>query len=87
MHSMLVRGLVALITLYQNTLSPDHGWFKARYPHGYCRFYPSCSQYAIDALKTKGIIRGIGSTIYRLLRCNPFHRGGYDPVIHSSHTL
>ena len=45
-----------------------------------CRFYPSCSQYAIDAIKKYGTLKGGMMTIYRILRCNPFNKGGYDPV-------
>lgn len=45
-----------------------------------CRFYPTCSQYAIDAVSKYGVIKGGGKAAYRLLRCNPFCKGGYDPV-------
>jgi len=45
-----------------------------------CRFYPSCSTYAIQALEKYGIIKGSIKAIYRILRCNPFNKGGYDPV-------
>lgn len=45
-----------------------------------CRFYPSCSQYFYEAVKTRGIIKGCYLGIRRLLRCHPFHAGGYDPV-------
>jgi uncharacterized protein len=45
-----------------------------------CRFYPSCSTYAIQALEKYGILRGSIKAIYRILRCNPFNKGGYDPV-------
>ena len=45
-----------------------------------CRFYPSCSQYAIDAIKKYGAVKGGMMTTYRILRCNPFNKGGYDPV-------
>jgi uncharacterized protein len=64
--------LVALIHLYQRTLSP---WLGPR-----CRFYPSCSHYAVEALETHGLARGVGLTARRLLRCHPFHPGGFDPV-------
>ena len=45
-----------------------------------CRFYPSCSAYAVESIKKKGIILGLAKTAVRLLRCHPFSKGGYDPV-------
>lgn len=45
-----------------------------------CRFYPSCSAYALEAIATHGAWRGSRLTLWRLLRCHPFHPGGYDPV-------
>jgi len=45
-----------------------------------CRFYPSCSQYAIEAIEKYGAFKGGIMTTYRILRCNPFNKGGYDPV-------
>ena len=66
------RLLVALIRLYQITLSPLLG--------AHCRFTPTCSNYAIDAIRKHGALVGTGYTIWRLLRCQPFCRGGYDPV-------
>jgi putative membrane protein insertion efficiency factor len=47
---------------------------------GRCRYYPSCSQYAIDALREYGVLRGFVLASWRLLRCNPLSHGGYDPV-------
>ncbi len=72
--------IINLIKLYQKTLSPDHGWFKARYPYGFCRFYPSCSQYAIEALTKHGTIKGIYLAIKRIIRCNPFTTPTVDNV-------
>jgi putative membrane protein insertion efficiency factor len=66
------RVLVALVRLYQLTLSPYLG--------NHCRFTPSCSRYAIEALQTHGAVIGTGYTIWRLLRCQPFCKGGADPV-------
>ncbi len=45
-----------------------------------CRFTPTCSQYAVEAFKEWGFIAGLALTIWRILRCNPFGKGGYDPV-------
>ncbi len=78
---ILIEGFVIkLIELYQKTLSFDHGFFKFLYPHGYCRFQPSCSQYTIDAIKKKGLIKGMLMGTWRILRCNPWNKGGHDPV-------
>lgn len=46
-----------------------------------CRFYPSCSQYAYDAIKEFGVLKGVYLSTKRVLRCNPFCKGGYDPVV------
>ncbi len=45
-----------------------------------CRFFPTCSQYSIEVLEEYGVMRGAYKTIFRLLRCHPFHPGGFDPV-------
>jgi len=45
-----------------------------------CRFYPTCSEYSIQALEKYGVIKGGAKTIWRILRCNPFNKGGYDPI-------
>lgn len=66
------KFFIWLVRLYQKFISP------AKPPC--CRFYPTCSQYAIDALSKYGVVKGGGKAIYRILRCNPFGKGGYDPV-------
>jgi putative membrane protein insertion efficiency factor len=66
------RVLIAPIVAYRRYLSPA---LPAR-----CRFYPSCSAYAQEALVRHGALRGLGLAIRRVLRCHPFHPGGYDPV-------
>jgi uncharacterized protein len=64
--------LMWIIRGYQLLLSP---WFGDR-----CRFYPSCSCYAHTAIERYGAVRGSWLGLLRLLRCHPFHKGGYDPV-------
>lgn len=64
--------LLFLIRVYRATLSPLLG------PR--CRFEPSCSAYAEEALRTHGVVKGLGLTLWRLGRCHPFARGGIDPV-------
>ena len=68
----MARLLVAVIRLYQWGISPWIG------PH--CRYMPTCSQYAVDALRKHGVFVGSAYAVWRILRCNPFSRGGYDPV-------
>jgi uncharacterized protein len=70
--SVLARMLTAAIVAYRRYVSPA---LPAR-----CRFYPSCSAYAQEALTRHGALRGISLAIWRLLRCHPFHPGGFDPV-------
>ena len=63
---------VGLIKIYRIFISP------LKSPT--CRFYPTCSQYAIESLEKYGIIMGACKAFIRILKCNPFHPGGYDPV-------
>jgi len=72
--------LIKIIKFYQKTISPDHGFFKSFYPFGYCRFNPSCSQFAIDTIIKYGIIKAGPKIIWRILRCNPWNKGGNDPA-------
>lgn len=71
---------VVFIKLYQKTISFDHGVLKFMYPNGYCKFHPSCSEYAVDALRKKGLFKGSFLIFKRLLRCNPWSQGGVDKV-------
>ncbi|PKM63413.1 MAG: membrane protein insertion efficiency factor YidD [Firmicutes bacterium HGW-Firmicutes-21] len=66
------RLFIFPIRLYQKHISP--------YSSSACRFQPTCSQYAIEAIETRGVIKGLLLAVYRILRCNPFCKGGYDPV-------
>ena len=74
--------LIGCIKVYRVSLS---GWLG-----GQCRFYPSCSRYAEDAIRVQGVVRGSGMAVWRLLRCNPFGGGGVDriegvPVTHDAY--
>ena len=70
-HSLPSRIGIALVRFYQLYLSP----LKPRT----CRFYPTCSEYAARAIAHRGLLRGTALAAWRLLRCNPFSPGGYDP--------
>ena len=69
---LVARALILALRLYQLTISPLLG--------PTCRFYPSCSAYAVEAVKRHGVIKGISLALRRLLRCHPWHPGGVDPV-------
>jgi uncharacterized protein len=71
---------INIIKTYQKTISFDHGFFKFLYPYGFCRFNPTCSDYAIQALEKHGFIKGGFMSMWRVLRCNPWNKGGHDPV-------
>jgi putative membrane protein insertion efficiency factor len=71
-RSVAVRAFVFAIELYRHTVSP------LRLPT--CRFTPTCSQYAVDALTEYGLVRGSWLATVRLLKCGPWHRGGWDPI-------
>jgi len=64
--------LIALIRVYQWFISPLLG--------NHCRFYPSCSQYAREAIERYGVLRGGWLALRRILRCHPWHPGGVDPI-------
>lgn len=79
--SGLVRDLLlGTIKIYQKTISPDHGILSYRFPFGVCKYSPTCSEYAYQSIKQYGVIKGVLLAIKRVLRCNPFAHGGYDPV-------
>ena len=70
----MVKGLIRLIIrFYRVVVSPV-------LPAA-CRFYPTCSAYADEAVRTRGVLAGTAATLWRVLRCNPFSSGGYDPVV------
>ncbi len=76
MEKMLSRILsfcaLFVIRIYQQLISPYLG--------AHCRFVPSCSEYASEAVRQYGFFKGSAKALARLLRCHPFHAGGYDPV-------
>ena len=68
----MTRLLIALLKGYKKYISPHLGH--------HCRFVPTCSEYAMEALAVHGAVKGLILSVWRILRCNPFCRGGYDPV-------
>ena len=70
---VLARPLVGLIRLYQLLVSP-------LLPSGTCKYHPSCSDYALEALRTYGVVRGAALAAWRVARCNPWSHGGVDRV-------
>ena len=64
--------VIGILWIYQKTLSFDHGPLKIFYPYGYCKFYPTCSEYSKQAVAKYGVIKGILMTINRLIKCHPW---------------
>lgn len=65
--------LIGMVRLYQKYLSPLKGYST-------CIYFPTCSQYAVEAIEKYGALKGGLLAVWRILRCNPFSKGGYDPV-------
>lgn len=76
-NNIIVKLVQTLLKLYKYTLSPLLG------PS--CRYQPSCSSYACEAVEKYGVITGGWMSLRRILRCHPFHAGGYDPVPENTH--
>lgn len=82
------RGVAeSAIKLYQRVFSPDAGILRSSIhaaafaaPNAGCRFFPSCSEYALQAIRQYGLFSGGVISLRRIISCNPFSRGGYDPV-------
>lgn len=72
MTSIAGKALIAPIRFYQRAISP-------LLPAS-CRFYPTCSNYALEAIRVHGAVKGTGYAIWRLLKCAPWHKGGIDHV-------
>ena len=77
----MVQAVLGLLKLYRYALSPILG--------ANCRYYPTCSNYASEAVEKHGIISGLWLSLKRILRCHPFNEGGYDPVpeVSEKHSL
>lgn len=71
--NVMKRILIAIVKLYRKYISP-----MKRVPT--CRFTPTCSEYAMEALQQYGAMKGSYLAVRRILKCHPFHKGGYDPV-------
>ncbi|MBE7038241.1 MAG: membrane protein insertion efficiency factor YidD [Ruminococcaceae bacterium] len=69
---MIKKIIIFLINLYRKYISP------LKKPC--CRFYPTCSEYALKAVEKYGAIKGVYLSVKRILKCHPFHSGGYDPL-------
>jgi putative membrane protein insertion efficiency factor len=76
LHRLLVSIVLLPVVAYRKLISP-----LKRTPS--CRFLPTCSEYAIEAVRTRGVVVGTGLTMWRVARCNPLCEGGYDPVPHA----
>jgi len=74
---MMKRFLLAMIRFYRRQISP--------YKKPCCRYRPTCSQYAVTAIERYGALKGGWMAFCRVLRCTPFHKGGYDPVPEITH--
>lgn len=70
---VLNKAALMLVKLYQHTLSPYMGM--------HCKFVPSCSQYACDCFHHYGFLKSVRLVVWRILRCNPWSHGGYDPAV------
>ena len=66
------KALILIVVFYQKAISP---WMGKR-----CRFYPTCSEYSKQALTKYGVIKGLYLSIKRIIKCNPFNAGGFDPI-------
>lgn len=76
---LVPRRLAAgLIRLYQKTLSLDHGPLAKYMSRPVCKYHPTCSQYGYEAIMKYGVLKGLPKTIWRIVRCNPWSRGGFD---------
>lgn len=75
---MVKKIILLILKIYQKIFSPDQGIFKNSRPT--CRFFPSCSQYSLEAIEKFGVRGGIRLSVKRILKCHPWNRGGFDPI-------
>jgi len=79
-NKIIVKIILNSIRVYQKIISPDKGVLKVFFPQGYCKFFPHCSQYTYLAVEKYGPVKGLIKGANRVLRCNPFSKGGNDPL-------
>lgn len=77
---LMRRAAIFVIRWYQYLISPDHGVLQFAAGTHRCRFFPSCSAYAIDAIRQYGLMHGFMASAKRIGRCHPWSKGGYDPL-------
>ncbi len=73
------KTIIKIVTQYQKYLSPDHSFWAKNNPP-YCQHIPSCSEYMIEAVEKKWALKGSFKWIFRIMRCMPWNKWGYDPV-------
>ncbi len=79
-EKLAAESIIAIIKIYQILISPEKSFWGRGRNIKICRFYPTCSDYAIESLREKGLFKGCFFAIKRILRCHPWNPGGYDPV-------
>lgn len=77
----------AIFRFYQAVFSPNHGMFSASFGNYRCRFHPSCSEYVTEAIRQYGLMSGVVAGLKRIIKCGPWHRGGWDPVTYRHNTI
>lgn len=79
--NILQKALIKLVKIYQKILSPDHSfWARTLNKPPYCKHFPTCSEYMIESIEKKWAILWWFNWIFRILRCMPWNKWGYDPV-------
>ncbi|OGD29944.1 membrane protein insertion efficiency factor YidD [Candidatus Azambacteria bacterium RIFCSPHIGHO2_02_46_12] len=76
----MTKLILKTIRIYQKIFSLDHGPLRGIFYFFGCRFYPTCSEYGYQAIEKHGLKKGAAKSILRILKCNPFYKGGIDPV-------